>query len=557
MRLINCTTLELEEFFGSNIPPYAILSHTWGSEEVLFSDLPLRQPSTIAKAGYQKIKLTCDQALRDGLAFAWVDTCCIDKSSSAELSEAINSMFDWYAGSSQCYAFLEDVVAGQFVLDLPNSRWFTRGWTLQELIAPAEVTFYDGTWTTFGDRRILAQKISHITGIDLEVLRDGLLVRRYSSRASYEAKSLDTLCVAKKMSWASSRSTTRREDIAYCLLGIFGINMPLLYGEGDRAFARLQEEIMRTSDGDDSILARGLYDEATLFSPQELLPCNDKIPLDPQELLATSPEAFEDCGNLELPRSSNVTFSLTNTGINLQIPTIHMNVPESRSKHGYCLIGLLGCSTGAAMGSRVLGIILHPLHRDDRQFATRSVYRGVAWSGGKFRKTIFVSTRDAIKRKDSNVTIVRTDRHFGGFNESYVINFPGDFFNILGWRLTSVKGWTRNSYRDGPDYVPREPKDWDPKTMTYTRIVEDSPLDMLSMGFSFCNEQSPATYTLDVKVECKKVHPQAITDTLFECKDGSHGRLTVDWVDEGTIHHWRVFSINIGIFIVDHDYARG
>jgi hypothetical protein len=554
MRLINCTTLELEEFFGSNIPPYAILSHTWGSEEVLFSDLPLRKPSTIAKAGYQKIKLTCDQATRDGLGYAWVDTCCIDKTSSAELSEAINSMFDWYAGSSQCYAFLEDVFASQFELDLPKSRWFTRGWTLQELIAPAKVTFYDRTWTTFGDRQILATTISDITGIDLAVLGDSKINRKYPYRTAYRSKSLRALCVAKKMSWASSRVTTRREDIAYCLLGICGINMPLLYGEGDRAFARLQEEIIR-SDGDDSILAWGLSDEATIFSPQELIPVLNE---DPQRsLLAPSPKAFQGCGKLELPRSADVAFSLTNAGINLRIPTIHMNVSKSISTHGYCLVGLLGCSASAAMGSRVPGIILKPLDRDGDQHSTRHVYRGAALIGGKVCKTVFVSTRDAIRRTESNVTIVRRESYLKSLkNESYLINLSHEFSERLGWRLTDMKGWARNPYHHGPDYVPRHPKDWEPTTMTYTRLAGEIPLDMLSMGFSFCNEQSPATYTLDIKVESKIVHPEAITDTLFECKDGSHGRLTVDWLDEGTIHHWRVFSINIGIFIVDHNYAK-
>jgi hypothetical protein len=555
MRLINCTTLELGEFFGSNIPPYAILSHTWGSEEVLFSDLPLRQPSTTAKAGYQKIKFTCDQALRDGLDFAWVDTCCIDKSSSAELSEAINSMFNWYSDSSQCYAFLEDVFASQAELDLPKSRWFTRGWTLQELIAPGKVTFYDGTWTTFGNRQILATTISDITGIDLAVLGDSIINRENPfRRTAYRSESLRAACVAKKMSWASSRVTTRREDIAYCLLGICGINMPLLYGEGDRAFVRLQEEIIR-SDSDDSILAWRLSDKATIFSPQELEPVLDEVRYG--SLLAESPEVFEGCGELELPRSADVAFSLTNAGIDLRIPTIHMNVSQNISIHGYCLVGLLGCSASAAMGSRVPGIILKPLDRNGDQHSTRYVYRGAAIIGGKVCETIFVSTRDAIRRTESNVTIVRRESYLkSSKNESYLINLPHEFYERSGWRLTDVKGWAQKPYQGRPDHVPRHPEDWDPTTMTYTRLAEEIPLDMLSMGFSFSNEQSPATYTLVIKVESKSVHPQTITDTLIECKDGSHGRLTVEWVDEGTIHHWRVFSINIGIFIDDHNYTR-
>ena len=140
MRLINCKTLELEEYFGADIPDYAILSHTWGREEVSFSDLPLYQPSTAKKAGYLKIKHTCEQALHDGLQYAWVDTCCIDKSNNAELSEAIISMFRWYKNAERCYVYLSDVSSRPSGEDsdahrkrkpaITKSRWFTRGWTL-------------------------------------------------------------------------------------------------------------------------------------------------------------------------------------------------------------------------------------------------------------------------------------------------------------------------------------------------------------------------------------------------------------------------------------------
>ena len=133
----------LKPFYG-NIPDYVILSHTWGEEEVSFQEL--QSGTGRDKAGYQKIKKCCEQAARDGFKFAWVDTCCIDKSSSAELSEAINSMFQWYKDSHICYAFLDDVDSGleeaQLKNPLENSRWFTRGWTLQELIAPLAVEFY-------------------------------------------------------------------------------------------------------------------------------------------------------------------------------------------------------------------------------------------------------------------------------------------------------------------------------------------------------------------------------------------------------------------------------
>ncbi|KAK0631454.1 heterokaryon incompatibility protein-domain-containing protein [Immersiella caudata] len=230
MRLLNTRTLELEYFPAEEKPPYAILSHTWGTEEVLFEDARdgAAKLRACLKKGLAKVLKTAELALAGGYHYAWIDTCCIDKSSSAELSEAINSMFSWYRQSSVCYAFLEDYVHGKS--NLGNSRWFTRGWTLQELIAPFDVRFYDSSWFMFGDRLRLSSRISKITSIDLLIL------------------------VSNKMSWAAHRETTRVEDIAYCLMGIFDVNMPLLYGEGIKAFRRLQEEIVRRCN-DQTILA--------------------------------------------------------------------------------------------------------------------------------------------------------------------------------------------------------------------------------------------------------------------------------------------------------------
>ncbi|KAI1113282.1 HET-domain-containing protein [Nemania sp. NC0429] len=221
MRLINTQTQELTEFFH-NVPPYAILSHTWEKEEVTFQEYVLatgpearRHTHIRRKAGFSKIIGACQRARHDGLKYLWCDTNCIDKSSSAELSEAINSMYAWYRDSVVCYAFLTDVDGSPGSFE--KSRWFTRGWTLQELIAPMKVVFFDARWRVLGDRKDLADAIS------------------------------------KRMSWAADRQTSRQEDVAYSLLGIFEINMPLLYGEGNNAFIRLQKEIIRLSD-DQSIL---------------------------------------------------------------------------------------------------------------------------------------------------------------------------------------------------------------------------------------------------------------------------------------------------------------
>jgi hypothetical protein len=256
MRLINAHTLKIQEFFGKR-PPYAILSHTWGNHEVSFQDFlsspALRQADTSFTtgdgrgAGYAKIRATCAQARKQGLDYVWIDTCCIDKTSSAELGEAINSMFLWYRDAAICFAFLEDVdvghttpasslsgVPGAFgAMGLGHSRWFTRGWTLQELIAPRNLEFYNKHWTKIGEKSSLAEPLHNITGVDEFVLKGG---------------PLEQVSVGRRMSWASDRQTTREEDLAYSLLGIFNVNMPLIYGEGRRAFQRLQEQILRQSD---------------------------------------------------------------------------------------------------------------------------------------------------------------------------------------------------------------------------------------------------------------------------------------------------------------------
>ncbi|KAF1815945.1 HET-domain-containing protein, partial [Eremomyces bilateralis CBS 781.70] len=243
MRLLHTHSLEIH-FFPASIPAYAILSHTWEQDEVTFQEALCPDGPVKSKLGYEKLQKAADLAAQDGFEYIWIDTCCIDKTSSSELSEAINSMYRWYQKSSVCYAFLSDVqyCASSNTLvqpDIRNSKWFLRGWTLQELIAPSTLVFYSREWKEIGTKSSLRATISQITGIPEPVLL-GEKIGNYS--------------VAQRMSWASRRRTTRVEDIAYCLMGIFGITMPMLYGEGTRSFRRLQEEIMRQSD-DQSIFA--------------------------------------------------------------------------------------------------------------------------------------------------------------------------------------------------------------------------------------------------------------------------------------------------------------
>lgn len=226
--LVETQCISFKEFYG-DLPEYAILSHTWEADgEVTFQECHVE--ASKSKTGYEKITKTCELALADMVQYVWVDTCCIDKSSSAELTEAINSMFLWYQKAKFCYVYLSDKVE-QF--PLAKCRWFTRGWTLQELIAPASVAFYNQVWDCIGSKWSLLSSLSHITSIEQEFLG--------------HVAPISSACIAKRLSWAANRETTRIEDMAYCLLGICGINMPMLYGEGDNAFRRLQEEIIKTT----------------------------------------------------------------------------------------------------------------------------------------------------------------------------------------------------------------------------------------------------------------------------------------------------------------------
>lgn len=227
---------------GRNIPRYAILSHTWGKdeEEVTFKDLTNRTGQT--KIGYRKLRFCAKQATQDALNYFWVDTCCIDKSSSADLSEAINSMFRWYQNADKCYVYLSDVsVSASDSKEqlLSASRWLTRGWTLQELLASQSVNFFSSEGCLLGSKSSLIQELAATTGIPVEALL---------------GESLSHFSVQERLSWAERRDTKREEDAAYCLLGIFGIQIPPMYGEGrQNAMRRLLKEI-KSGIGLDDIL---------------------------------------------------------------------------------------------------------------------------------------------------------------------------------------------------------------------------------------------------------------------------------------------------------------
>jgi hypothetical protein len=310
------------------------ITHRWQDDEVSFQHI--LDGSGPRKKGYAKLKLCCDQAVEDGLTHAWVDTCCIDKSSSAELTEAINSMFQWYQNAAVCYAYLFDVGNSESSPreNFAESAWWTRGWTLQELIAPVNVEFFNSNWYKLGTKKSLSPDIAAITGIDVKALL---------------GTTFDSFSIAQKMSWASKRTTTRVEDRAYSLLGLFGVNMPLLYGEGIRAFKRLQEEIIKQSD-DHSIFAWSISENPNPRWTEY------------RGLLAESPA---DCSNIVRSglKLGRAPYSVTNMGLSIEL----FMTPWAMETY----LAILDCGVEGHSDAR-FGIFLR-LRREKDQYARVTV----------------------------------------------------------------------------------------------------------------------------------------------------------------------------------------
>lgn len=233
--------LILRQYIGEDVPTYAILSHTWGKDEVTLQDIEAGKGRN--KDGWQKIDFCAKQAHVAGLRHIWVDTCCIDKKDAVELSAAINSMFRWYQNAARCYVYLSDIEVSEderdnqraWESDFRKSRWFTRCWTVQELIAPKLVDFYSREGSYLGSKASLRPLIAQITSI-----ADGAL----------QGDSLTDFTILERKSWAEHRQTTLEEDKVYSLLGIFGVHIPLIYGEGrDNAALRLEDAIHRALKG--------------------------------------------------------------------------------------------------------------------------------------------------------------------------------------------------------------------------------------------------------------------------------------------------------------------
>ncbi|KAJ0108769.1 hypothetical protein J7T55_011260 [Diaporthe amygdali] len=294
MRLLSTKTLEVVSINEDEIPPYAILSHTWGKDEVTLQDMQgfgVKMLSTAsrmnllkAKQGLQKVLNAAKLSASEGYDWIWIDTCCIDKTSSAELSEAINSMYRWYQDSEICYVYLADTTVGDEELQNSSDDF---------------LSFYSKDWSFIGksNEDHIMRPLAEATGIDIGVLSGDIVTQEVS--------------VANRMRWASKRKTTRQEDMAYCLMGLFSVNMPLLYGEGRaRSFIRLQIEILQATD------------DQTIFAWSA--PPGEKYHREASGLLAESPEYFQDSPSMyPMPNwyqpESSTPWSMTNRGLMVQL----------------------------------------------------------------------------------------------------------------------------------------------------------------------------------------------------------------------------------------------
>ncbi|KAI1208061.1 HET-domain-containing protein [Annulohypoxylon truncatum] len=325
--------------------PYAILSHVWGHEEVLWHEVRDDRTAIQSKAGWEKIIRFCATAAKYGFAYAWVDTCCIDKRSSADLTEAINSMYKYYHDAAVCFIYLEDVhkcidkgsnappgattaTRDQLLSAVRTTKWISRGWTLQELLAPSRRCFFAADWSEIEEGGDLLDVLAETAEISRQLIEDRSLLRSF--------------CIAERMRWASKRNVTRGEDVAYSLMGLFDVHMPVMYGEGaEVAFRRLQREIMQSSF-DMTIFAWRADYESSGF-------------------LARSPADFADVPRLELWAPWNLApFSSTNVGLSIRLNiTNEQQILDANNQHhrkfeelpkGVTLVAALQCDVQTPTG---------------------------------------------------------------------------------------------------------------------------------------------------------------------------------------------------------------
>jgi hypothetical protein len=443
MRLLNTKTLQLHEYH-SKIPQYAILSHTWvENEEVTFEDL--ESSDREKKAGFRKIQRCCSQAASDGYKFVWVDTCCIDKRSNAELSEAINSMYRWYESAEICYAYLPDVNDRERPgPEFAKSHWFTRGWTLQELVAPREVVFFGGKedWFWIGTKKSERVAISRITKIDCSILM--------CSQDVFKAS------IAQRMSWASKRETTRPEDRAYCLLGIFKVNMPLLYGEGENAFMRLQLELLNVPN-DHTIFAWSMArdKEARELAPQTnglytgAFGSNLGSDAGGLGLLAPSVVEFSDCGDIvQSQENSSSSHYMTNIGLCITLPTVQVCRRASIEYHAFLDCYRAGANISKEGPKRICLSLRH--EGNSRFYRVSTCERLLKERHYWARMTPMFITRTRSDR--SHRLVSKSGTHAESHLTNEPLNSPPDYISWVRWLMPVLrKAWNSRSAQETPD----------------------------------------------------------------------------------------------------------
>ncbi|KAH7911574.1 heterokaryon incompatibility protein-domain-containing protein, partial [Hygrophoropsis aurantiaca] len=298
---------------------FAILSHTWGKDEPSYKDL--KKYRNLVGQGYEKLKKFCEVAYKEyGVEFAWADTVCIDKTSSAELDESIRSMFKWYESAYICIAYLAETTS---LDDMPADRWFTRGWTLQELLAPRRMKFYAGDWAPLTsmpnekgyDRLQPLEKADPACGSILNAVHQATTI---SMRQIHDFRPRVDKDIAMRMSWVAKRDTTRGEDTAYCMMGIFGVSISIAYGEGPQhAFFRLFKAILDISNDPDIFNWAGEPIRPDVH-PSRMLPSSPECYLSHQRISHNNQREFEE-SVVEPP-------TLTSAGLRMRVVVVPVDL---------------------------------------------------------------------------------------------------------------------------------------------------------------------------------------------------------------------------------------
>ncbi|CAJ2501622.1 Uu.00g044750.m01.CDS01 [Anthostomella pinea] len=329
-------------------------------------------------------------------------------------------MYNWYKDSAICYAYLEDVSAQDDVeSSMRKSRWFTRGWTLQELLAPSRLVYYDGNWLPLGSGTEKRTLVLQITGIPESYLSDELSEELSDERFNeyIDIKDLSRASIAQRMSWLSRRQTTRVEDMAYCMLGIFDLNMPLLYGEGSKAFLRLQEELIRVSN------------DHTIFCWNWI---ESIVPPDWASMLSPAPAVFEGCGHFVPAESDSIsTFSMTNSGLSIQLGSV--------DAAGYVFVILNARNLQKPGKAEIISRFGIPLRR--------SVH-AATWARQKFppsptqisRHWISANGLYYVARSESRVRAFVNQPSAEEFNHGILLTFENRALAQLGYQVLEVEG---------------------------------------------------------------------------------------------------------------------